>query len=197
MPADPDRFRRRLARKLAEAGRRKVRRRVESASKTLARAMVVIPDSSPRRKLAIARIHIPHYWAVYVHDGRGPFRMRRGRFMVWWKNPKLDPRLRGGRSPRRAANLRRLTKAEFQAALEDRNAWIAAGGDPYDAPVVITSAIKRRTPPNKFFSNEPGGGMAGFRRGVVSRIAPPEMSRHVKDFLGDKFKTKKTLRIRL
>lgn len=190
-----DKFKRRLARRLGQAALRKARPRVSRSSETLARSMQVNVFRLPGRLGTVqASVHIPHYWAVYVHDGRRPF--RKGRYMVWWRNPKLDPRLQNGKSPRRARNVRRLTRDQFLAAMALRDEWIKQGGDPFDAPVIITKAIRKPTRPNTFFSNEPAGGMFGFRD-IAGRIAQDEMSRFVKDFLGDSFSDSLEIRVKL
>lgn len=129
-------------------------------------------------------MHIPHYWAVYVHDGRRPFSKQS--YMVWWRNPKKDPRLRGGVTPKRANQLRRLTPDQWRDALDERKEWIENGGDPYDAPVIITKVIKNATPARLFFANESGGGMHRFVD-QANRLGAPEFSKHVMETLGEDF----------
>jgi hypothetical protein len=63
----------------------------------------------------ITEIRTPYYWALAYHNGRGPITMPKGHYMVWFKDPLLDPRLSGGR-PFRRASLRRLTPGEFKEA---------------------------------------------------------------------------------
>jgi hypothetical protein len=134
-----------------------------------------------------ARVRIPHYWAVYAHDGRKPF--VKGSYMVFWKDPRNDPR-RGvkGTTPRRRSSLRSLSREEFLRAWLVRQAWIEAGGDPYDSPVIITKQIRKRTPPTRFFENE-GGGMSGFRE-AAGRIAQKDFSEYVKMRMGGRFREK-------
>lgn len=192
---EDDKFKRRLARRLGEAAKRVARPRVAKASTTLADAMEVRVYRLPGAKRSIrADLTIPHYWAVYVHDGRRPF--RKGRYMVWWRNPKLDPRLRDGRTPKRARDLRRLSRDQFLAAAALRQQWIKQGGDPYDAPVIITKEVRKATPPNPFFENGSGGGMAGFRS-VAGRLAQNEFSRFVREQVGESFDYSETISIRL
>lgn len=50
---------------------------------------------------------VPHYWAVYYHDGRSPALAAPQRWLVWYPNPKDDPRHRGN-YPVRATQIRRL-----------------------------------------------------------------------------------------
>lgn len=121
----------------------------------LQRALSVV--SIDRRSTSL---YIPHYWAVYVHDGRrAPFGPRRGTFLIWWKDPRQDPRLApfGGVTPQRASQLRRLTQAQFRAALELRRQALAEGRD---SPVVIVPEVRKPTRAVRFFDNR--GGMRGF-----------------------------------
>lgn len=74
-----------------------------------------------------ARLHIPHYWALYVHDGRGPFGPRRARSLVWFFDEADDPRLRP--MPVRYADWRPLTQQEYQEGLL-RNAQNRRAGLP-------------------------------------------------------------------
>ena len=61
---------------------------------SLKKAMTASYRKIPRGHQII--VHIPHYWAEYYHDGSGPVSMPKGRYMVWFRNPKDDPRLKGG-----------------------------------------------------------------------------------------------------
>lgn len=123
-------------------------------SNTLRRAVrrVVIPGTGE------GYLYIPHYWALYVHDGRGaPLVPRGSRFFVWWRNPRQDPRLPAGKTPERASQIRRLTSQEFKDALKTLREAKARGED---SPVIITRQVNKGTPPSRFFSNQDG--MAGF-----------------------------------
>lgn len=104
-------------------------------------------------------LQIPHFWAVYVHDGRSvPFGPQRSTFLIWWKNPHQDPRLAGGSTPERANQLRRLSFKQFRDALKKFRE------EGPQSPVIVVPQVKRPQPPrpSPFFSNEPGGGMHGF-----------------------------------
>lgn len=66
-----------------------------------------------------ARLFIPHYWAVFYHDGRKKgARPTRSRNLVFFDNPHDDPRLRGAKYPVHPGDVRRLTKREYQRGLE-------------------------------------------------------------------------------
>lgn len=172
-----DRFKRRLMLRLLDAGKRRARPKIARASRTLARALSsYVVFRSGRYPNVEGYLEIPHYWAVYVHDGRNPFRKQR--YMIWWRNPLRDPRLRGGKTPERASQLRSLTRAEWIAANKENRDHLRRGGDPFDMPVIITKVIRRRTPAVPFFDNDSGGGMSGFSTDA-SRIAQSEFSRHV------------------
>ena len=56
------------------------------------------------------------YWAVYYHDGRGPIKARPGKFLVFFRDPDDDPRIRGSARdyPRRAADARKLSLSKGQ-----------------------------------------------------------------------------------
>lgn len=115
--------------------------------------------------LRLARLEIPHYWAVYVHDGRGPFGARRARFLVWFRNPNNDPRLSGGLQPERYSQVRRLTKQQFQFWLNENRRAFDRGTIP---PMIVLRDPNFRplrhpgNPPTHFFENFVGGGMHGF-----------------------------------
>jgi len=181
MPPPYDAFKQRLLPKLAQAAVVYARPSVERASRTLARALRVRYKAGQTEKAAA---HITHYWAVYVHEGRNPF--SKETLIVWWRDPRDDPRLRGGQTPARAKDLRRLTKAEFAQALALRRDWIAGGGDPYDSPVIITKTIRKETPAKRFFGNRAGEGMFGFV-GLANQIGSEEFSKLVREELGDGF----------
>jgi hypothetical protein len=104
-------FENRLLRRLGAVAIRNARARCKS--KTLRRSMEFIQDAPLK-----GRVFVPHYWAVYFHEGRGGVprkALKKGRFLVWYKNPRLDPRNAGG-YPVRASEQRRLnlSKKEFR-----------------------------------------------------------------------------------
>lgn len=59
-----------------------------------------------------ARLFIPHYWALYQHDGRGPVYPRRATVLVYYADPADDPRLVDG-YPVRMSDIRRLSYADW------------------------------------------------------------------------------------
>jgi hypothetical protein len=99
-------------------------------SQTVSESLIVTLDP---REPSTAAVEVPHYWAVYYHDGRGPVQPRSPgvRFLVWFKNPDDDPRNPSGTV--RAVDIRRLTEEEFQNALDAGQLVIAQEAGPAPA----------------------------------------------------------------
>lgn len=162
----------RLADAIARKGRDRVRPKVRAAerrgfgSRTLARSLT-IKKGAP----GVRHLYIPHYWARIVHDGRGPMSaaaVTRGGLFVWYKNPRLDPRNRGG-YPVRATARRHLSRSEFKRDL-------AAGR-------IIVARQVGGMRGNPFFLNSSGGGMRGFE--AQARTIGREMfSEHLRRRMG-------------
>lgn len=111
-------------------------------------------------------IGVPHYWAVYYHDGNTRPRRssRKGGFLVWYKNPKDDPR-HNGRYPKRKSQLRSLIQAGI--SLERLRADLEAG----------RAVIAKMSPRS-------GGGVAPhpfFRRGLTNYFGAGGGSRVAKN----------------
>lgn len=115
-----DVFMTRLVWDLAKQARDFVRPRIQS--KVLARSLKVGKKrNSVRGRTHIGYVEIPHYWAVYYHDGHGPVRARPGKYIVYFKKGKkhLDPRMQVGTwYPVRSYQEKKLSKAQFFAALK-------------------------------------------------------------------------------
>ena len=123
-------------------------------------------------------LHIPHYWAVYNHDGRSPVRPRKASYLVWFRNPNDDPRLSGGRSPERLSQVRKLSKGNFQkwSAVNrqivknyrrrtGKRVLTSSDYETMKLPMIVAKLSPRGNyfvPGNPFFSNGPNGGMNGF-----------------------------------
>lgn len=167
--ARDERFVARLTRRIGELGVDYARPSVSEASSTLGRALEFILDA-PKR----GRLFITHYWALYIHDGRGPFGPRNSQNLVWFRDPKQDPRLINGETPARASKLRHLTRLAYQEARRLNSLHLARGGSVDTLPVIVTKRVDRATPAQPFFSNEPGGGMAGFGQTVAFPAAREE-----------------------
>ena len=147
-------FRRTALRELAFAARRRARPNV--TSRTLQKAMRVdIFETS-------AFVRIPHYWAIYLHDGtkallRAP--TSRGKSVyVWFRRRRDDPRLAQG-FPVRAKDARSLTREEYLKGLIE-NAKRRKQGRPPHMYVFKVVKASHPKPGARWFSNRHG--MAGF-----------------------------------
>lgn len=118
-------------RELAEA-----RRRVPS--RTLRAAMELIVEENEAR----ARVFVPHYWAVYLHDGHNGINPRTATKLVFFDNPNDDPRRRGARKPERFSQERRLTAEEFRQGLAINAERAARGQRPFMYVVDSTRPVR-------------------------------------------------------
>jgi len=158
---------------LAEIGllaRRQARSKLQS--ETLKDAMFV--ELVPAENTVI--VGVPHYWAIYYHDGRGPIRAKPGKWLVYYKNPSDDPRIKGG-YPERAASIVRLTREQFLEGLER------------DELIVVKSVGPAA--PHPFFTR----GMDGFQS-KVHEPARKFMSSIMADFIGPVEKDSVTIRLK-
>ena len=142
---------------------------------------------------ARGRLNVPHYWAVYYHEGRRVIRPVSASVLVWFRNPNNDPRLKGGKSPVYKSDVRRLTKAQFQF-WSNENRKARRRGAPVPMVVSKRSPIAGRPSflGNPFFSDKPAGGLAGLDQRLVS-ISTREAYSHVEDFLRTTGLKKKTI----
>jgi hypothetical protein len=188
-------FKRRLVGRLAREGmkiaRPNIRKGVGSGfgSKTLASALRVNIYNNET-----AALYIPHYWAIFVHDGRGGFGPKNQGFYVWFRDPNDDPRLIGGKTPERLYQKRRLTAAEYREGLRRNRRHLDNGGDPYDMPMIVTRIVRRGMAPSQFFSNRHG--MRGFAK-RAGTIAKRDFSAHVKSRLGSLLNVRGTVNVNL
>lgn len=85
-------------------------------SKTLVTALKI-----RRRASNEVTLSVPHYWAVYLHDGRGNVTPKQGSYLAWFINPADDPRLVSGAGPERLTQVRYLrevwTREQLVSAL--------------------------------------------------------------------------------
>ena len=122
-----------------EINKRKLIRKVleEIGSEELARVKTMIGSQTLRAAIRLiineseqrVDLFIPHYWAVWYHDGRGSVSPVTARKLVFFDNPNDDPRLAGGR-PVRESQVRRLTKEQYQEGLR-RNRVRPPGARPF------------------------------------------------------------------
>jgi len=95
-------------------------------SSTLREALELIVDAQAGE----ADLFIPHYWAVYYHDGRGGFAAPAGHKLVFFADSADDPRLSGG-YPVRSTDIVRLTRDQFEEGLRINGERRAAGLGPF------------------------------------------------------------------
>lgn len=107
-----------------------------------------------------ARLHIPYFWAVYLHQGRtDPIRPVRARVLVWFANPlRDDPRLDGG-YPRTQGQQVRLTASQYREGLAANREARRNGAPPV---MIVRKIVTKSVDPKPFFSTDPGGGMSAF-----------------------------------
>lgn len=159
-----DRFQQALTLRLCREAQRIVRRDI--GSRTLSRALRCRLDPSPAG-VTVARLAVPHYWAIYYHDGRGPIRPRRKKFLVYFRSIEDDPRVSGTASPQRFSQTKvlRLRPATFRRLVASGKLIVRTGVGP--------------AAPNPFFQ-----GLSDFS-GRVGSITLPAMSRFVRDSLAE------------
>jgi len=157
-----------IRRCLEELGRRELDRvRGTIGSKTLRAALRLVVNANQER----ADLFIPHYWAVYYHDGRGAVSPVSAQKLVFFANPNDDPR---GRTPEREAQVRRLTKAQYHEGLRINRERRAAGREPF---MFVVDSVGPAAPHPFFDRLEKGA--AKRADGVVRRIFERELLRQL------------------
>lgn len=153
-----------LQRILETIGRQELEHiRPQVGSGTLRRALRLMVDANVGR----ASLFIPHYWALYYHDGRSGFSAPGNRKLIFFADPKDDPR---GPTPERQRDQRRLTREQYKAGLE-RNATNYRLGLP---PFMLVVDASGPTPPRPFFDDAASG--AARRMGPeIARIFDAEI----------------------
>lgn len=151
-----------------------------------ARVFPKIPSRQLREALQTIEIdaktgvlYIPHYWAIFAHDGRGPSPADKdSAILVWFKNPEQDPRYPAGRYPVTKSDVKHLTPQQFKFWL-DKNRKIIADYKKATGKRILTKSdylsmdlpliVARNSPGNRgrvegvpFFSNTDSKGMVGF-----------------------------------
>jgi hypothetical protein len=156
------------------------------------RARKVIPSKTLKQAVFFREdtptsggVYIPHYWAVYLHDGHGRVYPKGGKFLVWFRDSKDDPRLPSGYTPERYAQTQHLTRAAFERGLADNKRARELG---MPEPMIVRKS-SGPAPSTDFFSNEKG--FKGFSRNVNDALNG-EVLDHIRELLGpDVFKVKK------
>ena len=146
---DPKKIIRRILQDLGARELRLVKKSI--GSKTLRAAIRLVINESEER----ADLFIPHYWAIYYHDGRGAFGPDTARKLVFFDDPNDDPRIKGGR-PVRESDVRRLTKDQYREGLRRNQERASRGGRPF--MYVVDSVGPSR--PRPFFDKLEAGAAA-------------------------------------
>lgn len=145
---------------------------VARASRQLAAALSVIVDGPGR-----ARLHIPHYWAKYLNEGRGAFGPSSAKVLVWFRNPGDDPRTPGGIYPVTENDIRRLTPDQFYEWLQKNREARARG----ELEPMIVAAYVGPAEGKRFFEND--GGMAPLAV-FLDQEVPGMVTEHIRAALG-------------
>lgn len=80
----------------------------------------------------VAEVVYPHFWARFLHDGRGPIKVRFKKFLVYYTDPELDPRIAPTPYgyPVKKRQQKRLNAEQFKVALKMFREDLAAGRKP-------------------------------------------------------------------
>lgn len=114
-------------------------------SSTLGAALQLILRESEMR----AKLFIPHYWALFYHDGHPTITPKRAQKLVFFDDPQDDPRLNNGVQVERKANVRRLTRAQYLEGLRRNQERRAAGARPF---MYVVDSVGPQAG-NPFFTN--------------------------------------------
>lgn len=187
MPFTPEEMLLRAARETALAAARRARPLIPS--RTLRAALRIDEEIDGTTVRAI--LSVPHYWALYLHDGRGPIQAKPGGFLVFFRDIRDDPRVSNG-FPVRMSDIVRLTKEQFREGLRRNRQHLAAGGSPLEVPMIVV----RRVGPAAgvaFFSE----GLAGFVDSEGGTIISGEFDRWIQSIVDDGLHETSTVRVRL
>ena len=152
-------------------------------SRTLREALRLIVEP----QIGQATLFIPHYWAEFYHDGRAGFEAQAGRVLVFFADPDDDPRLEAG-YPVRAADIRRLTREEFNDGLAENEARASDGR----APFMFVLRSVGPAGPHPFFDQLALG--AAER---MEQLAEFVIDSYVQDNVDDEGPQRSTARVRL
>lgn len=143
---EPSIFLTRLGLLLAEKARAHVRPRIPS--RVLRRSLKIVPLRTSKNRYGGA-VEIPHYWAVYYHDGHRAVRPKQKDFIVYFRKGKkaLDPRIQvGAWYPRRIQEVKRLKKSEFYRELKKGNLVVTKRSGPAAGKKFFTDGMRSFEP---------------------------------------------------
>jgi hypothetical protein len=125
MALDREKIMREILTAVGEAELERVKKLI--GSETLRRAIYLAVYAT----LDEAKLIIPHYWAVYYHDGRGSVTPVSASKLIFFDEPLVnDPRLDGAYN-RRAADIQVLTRDQYLDGLEQNRERRAQGLPPF------------------------------------------------------------------
>ncbi|MBL4769469.1 MAG: hypothetical protein JKY94_17485 [Rhodobacteraceae bacterium] len=150
-----------------------VKRRIKS---TTLKAYIQAYERGQDNKAVLG---VPHYWAVFYHDGTGSFGPKSANYLVFFSDAlSNDPRL-GGSYPVRFSEWRPLEKKEFERGLEINRSM----GFPFSGPYMTVTKFAGPRKGDPFFE--------GLHPTLVARkVVPAAFSALVKETLGKSFKPK-------
>lgn len=145
------------------------------------RASMYRKETLSTGKKATGRILVPQYWAKYKHNGRDMVKPVSANMLVWFRDPKDDPRLTNGQSPIYRSEIKALTNGQWKY-WSGRNKRARRAKQP--VPMIVRKSVgpmasQKRNP---FFSDAPGGGLAGLPDRIDS-IASRESFKYVDSWL--------------
>lgn len=153
--------------------------RSSQGSETLQRDMRAVIDSI-ESGVALGRVNVPYYWALYVHDGRPAVLARPGQYLCFFPNKSDDPRTSGGTDYAPTPGIRdsseggfHLTRKQFFGFLEQNEQRRANGQDPI---MIVTKRVGPVLRQRKFFDV----GLATLRNDVA-RIVPDRFRLFLQD----------------
>ncbi len=111
----------------------------------------------------------PYFWSGILDQGRGKVSPLSKEFLVWFRDPRADPRLRGG-YPRKRTDQRRMSRAQFKK-WQKRNAQARAAGRP--EPMIVTRGPSKAVAGAHF--------VAASKEDIIRRVKQdiPEIARTV------------------
>ena len=181
-----EQFYERLLTKLGQMALRQVEPQIPST--TLRDALVLEVSTALLKPRAV--LYLPHYWAVWVHDGRGPVSPKERTWLVWFQNPKDDPRTGGGRNyPVRVSDVVRLTQGQWEDGLEENARRRAAGQEPY---MIVTKHSGPVKYPESFAFFE--AGMESFAA-TAGPVVREEFDRHIRSMVPPRQESKAVLQL--
>jgi len=126
-----------------------------------------------------------YWWFGVLDDGRRSTRPKTKQVLVWFENPKDDPRINGGtRYPKKYEGARRLTKREYVEGLDENKRRRAAGQPPF----MIVREFDAGPFPGRHFTEKATARVSAEIRETLRTILVPDIRRQVTAELQQMFK---------